>query len=386
MTTRGIGAAGTWGARRVAAAGQADEAPATMLTVALRHAAVVNLALLDACILDMDRVATSTFRHDLTESRTALEHAPTATVVQMVERRVALSTQAYLRTRAELIEAREQEFEETVALLAGAVMQFRHSNSSFSEEVWSRSDQLARSLVSDDLGEHRSRILQGLKELCALAVAKQQEDARQLAILGSQVRSLETRLADAVVDTARDGVTGLPTRLAWEQQMEELARRLDLGDTSVAITLLDIDHFKSINDTHGHAAGDQSLRTLAGCLRDAFGADDFVARFGGDEFAVLIHAPAIEHAAEHLRRLFTAVHQSAEDRPMPVSRTGRTQTHAESDSGLGSQIAGPAITISAGLAGARPGDTVETLIGRADRALYAAKAAGRNRIVVDSAA
>lgn len=194
-----------------------------MLTAALRHAAVVNLALLDACILDMDRVATSTFRHDLTESRTVLEHAPSATMVQMVERRVALGTQAYLCTRAEMIEAREQELEETVALLADAVMQFRQSNSSFSE-------------------------------------------------------------------------------------------------------------------------------------------------------------------AEHLDRLFAAIRQSAEDGAMPASRTGRMQAPAETGGALGSQIADPAITISAGLAGARPGDTVDALIGRADRALYAAKAAGRNRIVVDSAA
>ncbi|SHG86153.1 bifunctional diguanylate cyclase/phosphohydrolase [Streptoalloteichus hindustanus] len=174
------------------------------------------------------------------------------------------------------------------------------------------------------------------------------------------------RLAVLVSDQRRlaitDGLTGLHTRRFFEAQLPLEVARARRGDTSLAVFIIDVDHFKSINDRYGHPAGDQVLIEVAARLRAAARAGDVLARYGGEEFALLVpgaHYEELARIAERLR------HQVASS---PITVEGDTWI---------------SVTVSVGTASyPQHGDGPQALVATADRALYAAKAAGRDRVVV----
>jgi diguanylate cyclase (GGDEF)-like protein len=155
-----------------------------------------------------------------------------------------------------------------------------------------------------------------------------------------------TRLTDMA---STDALTGLPNRRAWETSLQ----RALAEDQSVALAMLDFDHFKEFNDTQGHPAGDRLLRETAAAWREELRAGDLVARLGGDEFALLLPDCNAANALEVVERL-------------------RLRIPSEQ-------------TCSAGIATCVPGSPPEALMARADTALYEAKTAGRNRTCLTAA-
>jgi diguanylate cyclase (GGDEF)-like protein len=147
-----------------------------------------------------------------------------------------------------------------------------------------------------------------------------------------------------------DPLTGLANRRTWEDRLPAALREAAAGGEPLAVAVLDLDRFKTLNDTRGHGAGDRLLRELAARWLDAVRGRDVLARIGGDEFALLLHDCTEQGAVVLVERL----------------RAGMPRGH----------------TCSAGVAAWRQGDTAEALLGRADAALYAAKAAGRDRAAV----
>jgi len=170
-------------------------------------------------------------------------------------------------------------------------------------------------------------------------------------------RSRAYRLHRTLVELARsDALTGLPNRRAWE---DELAARIQRGKTEsggFCLALFDLDHFKSINDKFGHAAGDDVLRHVARQLDAQRDESKFVARLGGDEFALLVTVRDVSHAAAVIEELRA---ESCEGSP-----------HAT-------------ITASAGyiFSDELRSETVDNLFHAADDALRKAKSAGRNRAI-----
>ena len=162
----------------------------------------------------------------------------------------------------------------------------------------------------------------------------------------------------------RDELTGLINRRAMLDLMAlEHSRSLRSG-RPLLLAQLDIDHFKPINDQHGHATGDRALQAFAGTVRASLRDSDVLARWGGEEFVLMLTDTSADHARELLERIRHAV-QALEI----AHNAGSLQ-----------------LTVSIGLAQHLPGDTVEHTLERADQALYHAKALGRNRVVVAPAA
>ncbi len=152
-----------------------------------------------------------------------------------------------------------------------------------------------------------------------------------------------------------DPLTGLPNRRAWD---DELTRRLANAGTKglpFCLALIDLDHLKRINDEHGHAVGDDTLREFARALRESIRDVDFVARLGGDEFALLLAEVTADTAGDVVERVRRAVSERLE------------------------QAASPSATASAGFAVAADHEEADPLLRRADQALREAKAGGRNR-------
>ncbi|MFM9856982.1 GGDEF domain-containing protein [Pseudoxanthobacter sp. M-2] len=173
----------------------------------------------------------------------------------------------------------------------------------------------------------------------------------------------EVQQAEALRALAQtDALTGLANRRRFLEISEATLAGAEVGAASHAVLMLDIDHFKSVNDRFGHAVGDAVLRAVAGRCRAVLKAGDLPARLGGEEFAVLLANVERDEATAAAERLRAAVAAT------PV------QVEAESVD----------VRISIGGTVMRPGDaTVDTLLQRADAALYTAKRTGRNKVVFE---
>lgn len=183
-------------------------------------------------------------------------------------------------------------------------------------------------------------------------------------------RELEASQAQLEALSRQDALTGVPNRRRFDEvAWQSWRRHLQTGE-QLAVILLDVDHFKAFNDHHGHPAGDQCLRLVAGALQAALAdGDGTLARWGGEEFIVLLPHTDEVVASRVAARLVRAVQA--------------LQLRHEASS------TGEVVTISAGVALGRPamdGLDLSAMVARADRALYEAKRQGRNRCVSDLAA
>ena len=150
-----------------------------------------------------------------------------------------------------------------------------------------------------------------------------------------------------------DELTGIANRRSMMRKLEEEVWRSDRTGHSFALLMLDLDHFKEVNDRHGHQKGDQVLRRCAAVLQQNVRRTDLLARYGGEEFCVLLPETSLGGA----RRAAEKVRQAVVDLPPPVP------------------------TVSVGVACWQARSSFEDMLRQADEALYKAKAAGRNRVV-----
>lgn len=156
---------------------------------------------------------------------------------------------------------------------------------------------------------------------------------------------------------ATDGLTGLANRGTFEEVAGRLLERTRIDGGTLALVMFDIDHFKALNDREGHAAGDAALTGFAGLLAKASRPTDLVARIGGEEFVAVMPGLSSDGAQSFARRVGELLRDQAST--------------------------GSRLTVSAGVAVFEGGDSdVHALLGDADRALYAAKAAGRDRVAL----
>ncbi|WP_202839557.1 diguanylate cyclase [Luteimonas saliphila] len=187
------------------------------------------------------------------------------------------------------------------------------------------------------------------------------ESRRQLGEQLAEITKLQTQLQE---QAQRDPLTGLHNRRFLDEALERELAACNAAGMPLTLVLIDIDHFKRINDTYGHPAGDEMIRRLADLLRERVRDDGLIAcRYGGEEFLLMLPGTALAEAealAEDLRATFESMRVEVDERSM------RT-------------------TLSIGVAGfPEHGTRVQKLVLRADHALYAAKLRGRNQVVLSS--
>lgn len=161
-------------------------------------------------------------------------------------------------------------------------------------------------------------------------------------------------------EASRDHLTGAANRRTFDRALISLVRSVQARGGELSMMLFDIDHFKAVNDNHGHDVGDKVLHTLTHLVQKRLRKTDLLARWGGDEFTLLLPDTPLQGACQLAERLRADV----ADADMP----------------------GPGVTISIGLVGFKDGDSARDMLLRVDGALYRAKHAGRNRVGLDSAA
>ncbi|MEM1051695.1 MAG: GGDEF domain-containing protein [Pseudomonadota bacterium] len=181
----------------------------------------------------------------------------------------------------------------------------------------------------------------------------------------SQAETAELResLAEARAQADVDHLTRLPNRRAFERQLEQSATRAEEKGERLSLGFCDVDHFKSINDTHGHDAGDRVLVAIANTLKKHAGKHLFAARHGGEEFVVLFPGLTAQDAADRLDEI-------------RIDLSSRQMVNRDNGKSFGR------ITFSAGVSAVQNLEDTREALTRADTALYQAKEAGRDRVLI----
>ena len=211
----------------------------------------------------------------------------------------------------------------------------------------------------EDLGSVVSSIVQDTKRM----MQKNQDLELRLTSSSTQVEDLKKNLDNVRKEALTDSLTGLSNRKAFDKQIHDWVEESKVSGATLSLLMLDIDHFKKFNDTYGHQTGDQVLRLVARTLTDGVKGRDFAARFGGEEFVVLLPETKLSDAlkvAENLRK-------AVEDKEIVNKASNKSLGH---------------IRLSVGVAQYGADESVAEFIDRADAALYDAKKCGRNQVKV----
>lgn len=182
--------------------------------------------------------------------------------------------------------------------------------------------------------------------------------AERVAIMEQEAQVVRENLEEQRQKALIDPLTGLPNRAAWSERLEHEVAKWQRQGNSLLLAMLDLDHFKRINDNYGHLAGDRVLKIIATVLRKRLRGSDFIARFGGEEFVLMVPDTPLAAGAKLAEKLRAAIEAC------PFHFKGEPVT----------------ITVSMGLTAFRAGESSDQVLKRADQALYRAKTAGRNRV------
>jgi diguanylate cyclase len=249
------------------------------------------------------------------------------------------------------------------------------SHQSFTSELTSHVENIKNSSSSavelsslqQNINQHLADITRKLDEHTNDEETRQHETQDQLATMQDKLQEMETEAAElkshlqlAHDKAMHDALTGIPNRLAYNERVELEQARWKRYKQPLCLIVWDIDHFKLINDNHGHKSGDRTLSLIAQLIINNCRDTDFVARYGGEEFVMLLPNTDIDGApviAESIRKII-------------------------SKSGFNANGKAINITISCGISEFSENDTHEVVFERADKALYEAKQQGRNRYMI----
>ncbi|MGP6462278.1 diguanylate cyclase [Pseudomonas parakoreensis] len=277
--------------------------------------------------------------------------------------------EAYLQRLNERLEAFQSNLQAASEGHADNSSAARAMDTQIREQVDGLQTSVQEAADLDDLKRVLENHLEGL--LGTMDQHQQQRDAREQEV-AARLKGLAERVAHMEQEALGfrehleeqrqkaliDPLTGLPNRAAWSERLEHEIKQWQQHGNTLSLAMLDLDHFKRINDNYGHLAGDKVLKIIATVLRKRLRGADFIARFGGEEFVLLLPATTPAVGAKLLETLRAAIEAC------PFHFKGERVT----------------ITISMGLASFKPGEHSDLVLKRADQALYRAKNGGRNRV------
>jgi diguanylate cyclase len=226
-------------------------------------------------------------------------------------------------------------------------------------DVGEHKERLAAATTSLDNAMHTKSDVQGAVTRIVEANAWLQD---QLVEAQKTIRKQSAELEERILEANTDGLTGIANRRAFDLELNQQLARWHRFGQQFALALVDIDHFKRVNDAHGHVAGDEVLRAVADMVRGNVREVDFVARYGGEEFAIILRETDHEGAlivADRLRKFIASAQIPWQEQML-------------------------AVTVSVGIAGLSRLDDAASITQRADEALYISKHAGRNRTTLAS--
>lgn len=235
------------------------------------------------------------------------------------------------------------------------------STTRYGESLQAFSDDLAGPVDRTRIREVVASVVRATKEV---SETNQQLEAR-LKETRTEIESLRETLESVRVEAVTDPVTGISNRKYFQDMLHRSVETAEAQTSPLALVVIDIDHFKRFNDLYGHLTGDQVLRLVAMTMREQVKRKATLARFGGEEFGIILPDTSLDKA----KAMAEQIRLSVMNRELVKRSTGES---------LGK------ITVSIGIATLRRGEGPTAFLDRADQCMYVAKRTGRNRIVTDA--
>ncbi len=258
----------------------------------------------------------------------------------------------------ERVKTASDTIQDTIKAVTDMVSGVKSATSEYNQSLESVTGSLSEGADSEEVQKVLGQVLASTKEM----MAQNQKLEEELVKSAGTMQELEKEMETVRKEAMTDGLTGLSNRKSFDTYIERMVPEAHNAGTAITLLLLDIDHFKKFNDTHGHQVGDQVLRLVAQTLKNGVKGRDVAARYGGEEFAIILPETNLAggiKVADSLR----------------MSVAGKELVNKSKGNNLGK------ITLSGGVAEYQPGERIDSLIERADAALYSAKNNGRNQIV-----
>ncbi len=263
---------------------------------------------------------------------------------------------------------REERYKSIIALLTEGLSKIASQGSKATQAMDSHASQIDSVVKLGDLDQIRTemdKVAKSIRHTNAELRSELEEATQKVKQASARIESLEKKLHVAREEGVHDELTQIFNRRALNQYLSRLIESRD-HTSSWGFVIFDIDFFKEVNDKYGHTVGDEILTGTAQLLRKGIRASDFLARYGGEELVLILPGATVaqgRRVADKLRR-----------------RVAQTRWKVRQSAGLFDRGESVRITVSAGVAEFRAEDSADSLIDRADRALYVAKEAGRNKV------
>lgn len=261
--------------------------------------------------------------------------------------------------RADALEGLLDKVESSLSKFAETTQSARTETSEHRGAIDAQISELAKS--ADEVGP--SNGVERLVDLSRVMLERIVQVEEAMKKSQAETAELKESLAEARAQADVDHLTRLPNRRAFERQLETAAKRAEEKGEHLSLGFCDVDHFKSINDTHGHDAGDRVLVAIANTLKKHAGKHLFAARHGGEEFVVLFPGLTADDASDRLDAI-------------RIDLSSRQMVNRDNGKSFGR------ITFSAGVSAVHGTEDTRGALTRADAALYEAKEAGRDRVLI----
>lgn len=226
-------------------------------------------------------------------------------------------------------------------------------------------EEFSGEMTIEDVPESFRKVIGGALEATREMEQKNKGLEQQFNASSDEISRLREDLEVMRHEAMTDALTGIANRKLFDVELHRTARQSTEESAPMSLLILDIDHFKKFNDTYGHLVGDQVLRLLALTIKNSVKGQDVAARFGGEEFCIILPDTNLDNAV----KLAEIIRSKIANKQVTNRTTGET---------LGQ------ITVSIGVACYRAGEDLSQLIQRSDEAMYKAKRNGRNRVVAES--
>ncbi len=272
----------------------------------------------------------------------------------------------HIQRQKAYLDERETEFREIIDLMTAAMSGLDNENRDFYSSIRSQGESFEKITLLDDIKRIKNELIKEVANMRAMVRQKESQDQKTLDALSNQVEALKKELDKARHSASTDGLTGVYNRKALDTHLLNLIDHNRLKCQPFSLLMMDLDHFKQLNDTYGHTVGDRMLLAFTEKCRASVRSDDFLARYGGEEFTLILPGASLRNALKKAKQICKAIAGSryaADDSPDPDVVS---------------------VTVSIGVSAYRQGDTVQSILERADQCLYKAKADGRNRAVAEN--
>ncbi len=259
----------------------------------------------------------------------------------------------------EVLQNNVRQLSEELARVMEVISTVNEGNAQFSETLSGFTTHLNKPLSVEEIRAAVNKVVTETKSIAT----KNQQLQEQLEKSSAQITVMKEDLTRVQKETLTDTLTGVGNRKHLSNELKRLVQEAEEQKSALSLLMIDIDHFKKFNDTHGHLVGDQVLKLVARTLMENLKGKDCVARYGGEEFVIVLPQTRLMDAQRVADALRTSVAQK---------KIIRRDTHAT----LGQ------VTVSIGVAQYHANEQLSHFLKRADAGMYMAKSAGRNRVVV----